>query len=101
VVNEFQMNILGRIAWVDVLQYFHVDQAAFDKLVPLVHGELHRLADLYMMREHPGHTLQTTVLVNEAYLRLINVNEVEWLDCAHFFAISANVMRRILVDFAR
>ncbi len=77
------------------------DQAAFDKLVPLVHDELHRLAHCYMARERAGHTLQTTALVNEAYLRLIDARTVEWRDRAHFFAISANLMRRILVDFAR
>ena len=77
------------------------DQEAFDKLLPLVHDELHRLAHRYMVRERVGHTLQTTALVNEAHLRLIDANEVEWRDRAHFFAISANVMRRILVDFAR
>jgi len=77
------------------------DQSAFEKLVPLVHDELHRLAHLYMTRERAGHTLQTTALVNEAYLRLIDTNQVEWRDRAHFFAISANLMRRILIDFAR
>jgi RNA polymerase sigma-70 factor (ECF subfamily) len=77
------------------------DQSAFDKLVPLVHDELHRLAHIYMTRERAGHTLQTTALVNEAYLRLIDANQVEWRDRAHFFAISANLMRRILIDFAR
>ncbi len=77
------------------------DQAALDRLVPLVYDELHRLAHIYMVRERPGHTLQTSALVNEAYLRLIDANRVEWKDRAHFFAISANVMRRILVEFAR
>lgn len=77
------------------------DESAFEKLVPLVHDELHRLAHIYMTRERAGHTLQTTALVNEAYLRLIDTNQVEWRDRAHFFAISANVMRRILIDFAR
>ena len=77
------------------------DQAALDKLVPLVYDELHRLAHIYMVRERPGHTLQTSALVNEAYLRLIDANQVQWQDRTHFFAISANVMRRILVQFAR
>ena len=77
------------------------DGAALDKLMPLVHDELHRLAHHYMRRERAGHILQTTALVNEAYLRLIDAKEVEWQDRAHFFAISANLMRRILVDFAR
>jgi RNA polymerase sigma-70 factor, ECF subfamily len=77
------------------------DQAALDKLVPLIHQELHRLAHHYMVRERVGHTLQTTALVNEAYLRLVDANRVPWQNRAHFFAISANLMRRILVDFAR
>jgi RNA polymerase sigma factor (TIGR02999 family) len=77
------------------------DQTALDKLVPLVYDELHRLAHIYVVRERPGHTLQTSALVNEAYLRLINADRVQWQDRNHFFAISANVMRRILVQFAR
>ena len=79
----------------------HGDQAALDKLVPLVYDELHRLAHIYMVRERTGHTLQTSALVNEAYLRLIDADRVEWKDRIHFFAISANVMRRILVESAR
>ncbi|MGE3513175.1 MAG: sigma-70 family RNA polymerase sigma factor [Vicinamibacterales bacterium] len=74
---------------------------AFNKLVPLVHAELRRLAVRYMSRERPGHTLQTTALVHEAYLRLIEINQVSWQNRAHFFAMSARVMRRILVDSAR
>jgi RNA polymerase sigma factor (TIGR02999 family) len=77
------------------------DQAALDELVPLVYGELHRLAHIYMVREHPGHTLQSSALVNEAYLRLVDARNIEWHDRAHFFAIAANVMRRILVEFGR
>jgi len=77
------------------------DAAAFDALVPLVHEELRRVARAYMARERPGHTLQATALVNEAYLRLIDVKSVRWQNRAHFFAMSARVMRRILVDFAR
>lgn len=77
------------------------EQAALDKLVPLVHAELKRLAHRHMGREHPGHTLQTTALVNEVYLRLIDVNQVRWQDRVHFFAVSSQLMRRILVDFAR
>ena len=77
------------------------EAAAFDQLVPLVHDELRRLARRYMRGEHPGHTLQATALVNEAYLRLIEVKQVRWQNRAHFFAMSAQVMRRILVDFAR
>jgi RNA polymerase sigma factor (TIGR02999 family) len=75
--------------------------AALEKLMPLVYDELHRLAHQYMNRERPGHTLQTTGLVNEAYLRLVDMSRVQWQNRAHFFAISANLMRRILVDFAR
>ena len=74
---------------------------AFDQLVPLVHDELRRLARKYMARERPGHTLQATALVNEAYMRLINLKRIRWQDRAHFFAMAARVMRRILVDFAR
>ena len=77
------------------------DTAALDKLVPLVYDELHRLAHCYMAREWANDTLQTTALVHEAYLRLVNANEIEWKNRVHFFAISANVMRRILVEFAR
>jgi len=77
------------------------DQEALDKLTPLVSKELHRLAKRYMGRERRGHTLQTTALVNEAYLRLIDASQVEWQNRAHFFAISAQLMRRILVDAAR
>lgn len=77
------------------------DQAAFEALAPLVHQELHRLARSYMGRERAGHTLQTTALVNEAYLRLIEWKSVRWQNRAHFYAMSAMMMRRILVDFAR
>jgi RNA polymerase sigma factor (TIGR02999 family) len=77
------------------------DQAALGKLIPLIYDQLHRLAHIYMVRERPGHTLQTSALVNEAYLRLIDAGRIEWQDRAHFFAVSANVMRRILVEFAR
>lgn len=77
------------------------DQSALDKLVPLVYDELHRLAKRYMRRERGGHVLQTTALVNEAYLRLVDLKTLRWQNRAHFFAVSAQVMRRILVDFAR
>jgi len=77
------------------------DQSALERLVPLVYEELHRLARRYMRRERAGHTLQTTALVNEAYLRLVDLKTVRWQNRAHFFAVSAQVMRRILVDFAR
>ena len=77
------------------------DEAALADLTPLVYEELHRLASRYMGRERAGHTLQTSALVNEAYLRLIDWKNVQWQDRAHFFAVSAQLMRRILVDFAR
>jgi RNA polymerase sigma factor (TIGR02999 family) len=77
------------------------DAAALERLVPLVHAELHRLAHRYLGREQVGHTLQTTALVNEAYLRLINWKEACFNNRAHFFGVSAQVMRQILVDFAR
>jgi RNA polymerase sigma factor (TIGR02999 family) len=77
------------------------DQTALERLMPLVYGELRRLARRHMNRQRPGHTLQTTALVNEAYLRLIDSSQVQWQNRAHFFAVSAQLMRRILVDFAR
>jgi RNA polymerase sigma factor (TIGR02999 family) len=77
------------------------DKAALDRLYDLVYDELHRLAHRYMSRENPGHTMQTTALVNEAYLRLANAVDLKWQDRAHFFAVSANIMRRILIDGAR
>jgi RNA polymerase sigma factor (TIGR02999 family) len=77
------------------------DNAALDSLYQIVYNELHRLAHRYMSRENAGHTLQTTALVNEAYLRLADAREMNWQDRAHFFAVSANVMRRILIDEAR
>ena len=77
------------------------DQTALENLLPLIYGELHRLAQRYMHRESPDHTLQTTALVNEAYLRLVKQKDVQWQDRAHFFAASAQSMRRILVDMAR
>lgn len=77
------------------------DQAALDKLIPLVYQELHQLASRYMRQEDPGHTLQTSALVNEAYLKLVDQRNVKWQNRAHFFAIAAQLMRRILVDHAR
>ena len=77
------------------------DERALERLIPLVHAELHRLAHRRLRREAPGHGLQTTALVNEAYLRLIDARQVQWQNRAHFFAISAKLMRRILVDLAR
>jgi RNA polymerase sigma-70 factor, ECF subfamily len=77
------------------------DEQALDKLAPLVYHELHRTAHRYMARENTGHTLQTTALVNEVYLRLVNVQKVDWQGRAHFYAICARMMRRVLTDFAR
>lgn len=77
------------------------DREALDRLIPLVEDELRRIARRHMRRERPGHTLQTTALVNEAYLRLIHQKNVAWQNRAHFFAIAAQLMRRILVDYAR
>jgi len=77
------------------------DQAALEQLMPLVHDELRRLARRHMAHERVGHTLQATALVNEAFVRLIDVRQVKWQDRAHFFAMSSRLMRRILVDFAR
>jgi RNA polymerase sigma factor (TIGR02999 family) len=77
------------------------DRGALEQLTPLVHQELHRLARVYMRGEAAGHTLQTTALVNEAYLRLIDASRMRWQNRAHFFAVSAQLMRHVLVDFAR
>jgi RNA polymerase sigma factor (TIGR02999 family) len=84
-----------------LLAWSHGDPNALEELAPLVYAELHRLAHHYMAGERPGHTLQPTALVNEAYLRLIDSSHVRWQNRAHFFAISAQLMRRVLVDFAR
>jgi RNA polymerase sigma factor (TIGR02999 family) len=77
------------------------DREALERMMPIVYGELHRLAHRYMNRERAGHTLQTSALVNEAYLRLIDQRSVKWHNRTHFFAIAAQMMRRILVDHAR
>ena len=77
------------------------DQGALAALTPIVYDELRRLARRYMRRERPGHSLQTTALVNEAYLRLVDYKRMEWQNRAHFFAVSAQLMRRILVEHAR
>jgi RNA polymerase sigma factor (TIGR02999 family) len=83
------------VAWSDG------DESALAQLAPIIHSELHRLAHHYMSRERPGHLLQTSALVNEAYVRLIDWKNVRWQNRAHFFGVSAQLMRRILVDFAR
>lgn len=84
-----------------LLAWSQGDQTALEKLTPLVYQELRRLARGYMGHERAGHTLQTTALVHEAYLRLVDSSRVRWQNRAHFFAVSAQLMRRILVDFAR
>lgn len=95
-MNERSAEITGLLkAW------GNGDQAAFDKLAPLIYDELRRNARLQMRRERPGQTLQTTALVNETYLRLVNADAVDWKGRLHFFAVSAQIMRRILVDAAR
>ncbi|HLA11732.1 MAG TPA: sigma-70 family RNA polymerase sigma factor [Pyrinomonadaceae bacterium] len=77
------------------------NQEALDKLYPLVYDELRRMAHRYMSRERKGHTLQTTALINEAYLRLVEQRSVTWANRAHFFGIAAQIMRRVLIDYAR
>jgi len=77
------------------------DEAAGDELIPLVYEELHRLAHRYMNRERPRHTLQTSALVNEAFVRLVGQRDVHWQNRSHFFGIAAQMMRRVLVDYAR
>ncbi len=77
------------------------DRGALERMVPIVYRELHRLAQRYMRRERPGQSLQATALVNEAYMRLVDYNRMQWKDRAHFFAVSAQLMRRILVEHAR
>jgi RNA polymerase sigma-70 factor (ECF subfamily) len=94
--NAHSQQITGLLAeWSDG------NRSALDEMLPLIESELRRLAHRYMSRERPGHTLQTTALVNEAYLRLIDQNDIRWQNRAHFFAIAAQMMRRILVDYAR
>ena len=77
------------------------DRSALDRLMPIVHQELRRLARRYLMGERAGHSLQTTALVNEAYMRLVDYKRMQWQDRAHFLAVSAQLMRRILVEHAR
>src|SRR5215475_12591723 len=95
--GELDTTVISKLlrAWSDG------DQSALNGLTPIVYKELRRLAHRYMERERPGHTLQTTALVNEAYMRLVDYTRMQWQDRAHFFAVSAQVMRRILVDHAR
>ena len=84
-----------------LLDWSEGDRDALDKLIPIVYGELRLRAARYLRRERPGHTLQTTVLIHETYLRLVEQKQVRWQNRAHFFAIAAQLMRRILVDHAR
>ncbi|MGH9845935.1 MAG: sigma-70 family RNA polymerase sigma factor [Blastocatellia bacterium] len=84
-----------------LLAWGNGDEAALERLMPLVYDELRKVAARHLRRQRPDHTLQTTALVNEAYLKLIDSSQVKWQNRAHFFAVSAQLMRRILVDFAR
>jgi RNA polymerase sigma factor (TIGR02999 family) len=84
-----------------LIDWSNGDKAALDKLLPLVERELHRLAHSYMRKENPDHTLQTSALVNEAYLRLVDQRNTRWQNRAHFFGIAARIMRRILLNYAR
>jgi len=84
-----------------LLSWSQGNQAALDELMPLVYGELRRLASAYLRRERSNHTLQSTALVHEAFMRLVNQQEVQWRNRAHFFAIAAQMIRRILVGYAR
>jgi RNA polymerase sigma factor (TIGR02999 family) len=96
-MNEFSSQQITQLllAWGDG------DKEALDKLMPLVYDDLRQIAGRYMRGQRAGHTLQTTALVNEAYVRLIDSSLVKWHDRTHFFAISAQLMRRVLIDFAR
>jgi RNA polymerase sigma factor (TIGR02999 family) len=84
-----------------LLAWSQGDRAALDQLMPLIYAELHRMAHQHLGAERPGHSLQTTALVNEAYLRLVGQKDLHWQNRAHFFAVAAQLMRHILVDYAR
>ena len=84
-----------------LIEWRQGDRAALDRLTPLVYDEIRRIAHRYVQREREGHTLQTTALVNEAYLRLAGQQQINWQNRAHFFAVTAQVMRHILIDYAR
>jgi RNA polymerase sigma factor (TIGR02999 family) len=96
----FRMNATNQVTEL-LLAWRQGDESALERLIPLVYEELHRIAHRYLGGERPGHMLQTTALVNEAYLRLVDSSRVEWQSRAHFFAVSSQLMRRVLVDFAR
>jgi RNA polymerase sigma factor (TIGR02999 family) len=104
-LRQAQDGDVGRAAKDQVCELLRVwsagDTSALERLTPIVYDELHRLARRYMRGERPGHSLQTTALVNEAYMRLVGYEHMQWQDRAHFFAVSAQVMRRILVEHAR
>lgn len=96
------MNEDGKLPITELLlEWSEGNPAALEQMTPLVYGELHRLAHRHMNRERAGHTLQTSALVNEAFMRLVDQRSVKWNNRAHFFAIAAQMMRRILVDYAR
>jgi RNA polymerase sigma-70 factor, ECF subfamily len=103
--KQIEVESMTGVSSSEITQLLHAwregDHLALERLTPVVYQELHRMAQRYMAREHEGHDLQTTALINEVYLRLVKVKEVEWQDRAHFFAVSARLMRRILTDFAR
>lgn len=84
-----------------LIRWNNGDETALEDLLPLVEKELHRLAHNYMSREHTGHTLQTTALINETFLRLVDQKRVKWQNRAHFFGIAATIMRRVLITYAR
>jgi RNA polymerase sigma factor (TIGR02999 family) len=84
-----------------LLQWRQGNRSALDEMIPLVYRELHRLASYYLRRQSPGHTLQTSALINEAYIRLIDHKNMPWENRAHFYGVAAQAMRRILVDYAR
>lgn|SRR5678815_4078868 len=84
-----------------LISWSNGDDQALEKLIPLVYAELRKLARRYMARESPDHTLQTSALINEAYMKLVDQRDVEWQNRAHFFAVAAKVMRHILIDYAR
>lgn len=105
VLESATMTTLAKTAGDNLTELLHDwregDKAALDRLTPIVYDELRRIAHRYVQRERAGHTLQTTALVNEAYLRLAGQQKVDWQNRAHFFAVSAQVMRHILIDHAR
>lgn len=100
-IEFLRMNALPQQVTELLLAWGNGDQIARDQLMSVVYPELHRMAHNYMKRESPGHTLQTSALVNEAFLKLVDQHHVKWQNRAHFFGIAAQMMRRILVDYAR